>query len=151
MLLESQKVLASIGVKLDIEVDTNLMGKLDTAYEIRCSDVGLRAWGNGGQDPDMFQLWYSNPAMNKTTSPSAKGLYWLYNNGSDDQKAALKQLNELIDAGRSTLDNEERKAIYAQALELSTGLACEIPTYQRKNMFVYDKTVINPRFAVQRG
>ncbi len=55
----------------------------------------------------------------------------------------LTELNELIMAGRSTLDTEERKAIYKRALELSTGLAVEIPTYQRKNMYVYNKEVIN--------
>ncbi len=55
----------------------------------------------------------------------------------------LRQLNELIAAGRSTLDIEERKTIYAEALELSTSLATEIPTYQRKDMFVYNKDVIN--------
>jgi len=43
----------------------------------------------------------------------------------------------------STLDVEERKTIYKRALELSTGIAVEIPTYQRKNMFVYNKTVID--------
>ncbi|HCS75672.1 MAG TPA: hypothetical protein DIW17_17590, partial [Clostridiales bacterium] len=37
---------------------------------------------------------------------------------------------------------EERKAIYKRALELSTGLAVEIPTYQRKNLYVYNKDVI---------
>jgi peptide/nickel transport system substrate-binding protein len=91
----------------------------------------------------MFQVWYSDPAVNQSTSPSAKGLYWLYQNGTDEQKAALAQLNELINAGRSTLDVEKRKVIYAQALEISSGLATEIPTYQRKNMFVFNKDVIN--------
>jgi peptide/nickel transport system substrate-binding protein len=38
---------------------------------------------------------------------------------------------------------EERKSIYGQALEISTGLATEIPTYQRKNLFVYNKDVID--------
>ncbi len=142
VLIESQKVLASIGVKMDIEVDQNLMGKLDTAYESGIQ-IWTAAWGGGAADPDMFQVWYSDPAVNKATSPAAKGLFWLYQNGSDDQKAALQELNELINAGRSTLDIEERKAIYAQALELSTSLACEVPTYQRKDMFVYNKDVIN--------
>ena len=55
----------------------------------------------------------------------------------------LSELNDLIMAGRSTIDTEERKAIYKRALELSTGLAVEVPTYQRKNMYVYNKEVIN--------
>lgn len=142
VLINSQKVFEKIGVKLDIEVDESVLNKLSTAYDSGI-EVWAAAWGNGGQDPDMFQVWYSDPDVNQSTSPAAKGLYWLYENGSDDQKAVLQQLNELINAGRSTLDVEERKTIYAEALELSTSLACEIPTYQRKNMFVYNKDVIN--------
>ncbi|NLI52941.1 MAG: hypothetical protein GX417_01295 [Clostridiales bacterium] len=142
VLINAQEVLATIGVKLDIEVDDALLNKLSTAYDSGI-EVWAAAWGAGGQDPDMFQVWYSDPAVNQSTSPAAKGLYWLYTNGSDDQIAALKQLNELINAGRSTLDVEERKTIYAQALEISTSLATEIPTYQRKNMFVFNKDVIN--------
>ncbi|MEN6420081.1 MAG: ABC transporter substrate-binding protein [Clostridiaceae bacterium] len=143
VLINAQAVLAAIGVKLDIEVDDTLLNKLSTAYESGIQ-IWAAAWGNGGQDPDMFQVWYSDPAVNQGISPAAKGLYWLFANGSDDQKAALVQLNELINAGRSTLDTEERKTIYAEALEISSGLATEIPTYQRKNMFVYNKEVINP-------
>lgn len=139
--LDSQKVLESIGVKVDIEIDQNVLDKLATAYE-NGIQVWCAAWGNGGIDPDMFQVWYSDPSVNQGTSPAAKGLFWLYQNGSDEQKEMLTKLNSLIIAGRGTLDQEERKAIYKEALDLSTGLACEIPTYQRKNMFVYNKDVI---------
>jgi peptide/nickel transport system substrate-binding protein len=142
VLINAQKVFEAIGVKMDIEVDDALLNKLSTAYDSGI-EIWAAAWGSGGQDPDMFQVWYSDPDVNQSTSPAAKGLYWLYENGSDDQKAALQQLNELINAGRSTLDVEERKTIYAEALEISTSLATEIPTYQRKNMYVFNKDVIN--------
>jgi peptide/nickel transport system substrate-binding protein len=142
VLINSQKVLEAIGVKMDIEIDESILNKLSTAYESGI-EVWAAAWGAGGQDPDLFQVWYSDPAVNQSTSPAAKGLFWLYENGSEDQVAALTQLNELIIAGRSTLDTEERKTIYAEALEISTSLATEIPTYQRKNMFVFNKDVIN--------
>jgi len=140
--INMQTVLATIGVKFDIEVDTSLLNKLSTAYE---SGIQLwaAAWGSGGVDPDMFQIWYSDPAVNQSSSPTAKGLYWMFANGSAEEKAALQELNELILAGRSTLDVEERKGIYARALELSTSLTTEIPTYQRKNMYVFNKDVIN--------
>ena len=55
----------------------------------------------------------------------------------------LSELNSLIMAGRGTLDREERKPIYAQALEIAGELAVQLPTYQRKNMFVFNKDVIN--------
>ena len=138
--IDSQAVLEKIGVKVDLETDENLLGKLTTAYDSGVQ-VWAAAWGSGGVDPDMFQIWYSDPKVNQGSSST--GLYWLFENGSDEEKAMLTELNELIMAGRSTLDTEERKAIYKRALELSTGLAVEIPTYQRKNMYVYNKEVIN--------
>ena len=140
--LDFQQVMASIGVKVDIEVDQNLLRKLSNGYEAGLN-LWAAAWGSGGVDPDMFQIWYSDPAVNKADSPKGRGTTWLFQNGSDDQKAVLVELNELILAGRATLDREERCAIYERALELATSLSIEIPTYQRKNMFVYDKTVVN--------
>ncbi|HQC26038.1 MAG TPA: ABC transporter substrate-binding protein [Treponemataceae bacterium] len=139
--IDTQDVLSKIGVKVDIDVDQNLLGKLDTAYESGVV-VWAAAWGSGGVDPDMFQIWHSDPKQNQSTSPVAKGLYWMFQNGSDEEKAMLNELNDLIIAGRSTLDVEERKAIYGRALDLSTGLAVEIPTYQRKNLYVYNKKIV---------
>lgn len=139
--IDTQEVLAKIGVKVDIEVDKNLLGKLSTAYDSGLQ-VWAAAWGSGGVDPDMFQIWYSDPAENQGTSAARSGLYYLFANGSDKEKAMLVELNELIKAGRSTIDTEERKTIYKRALELSTGLAVEVPTYQRKNMFVFNADVI---------
>lgn len=139
--LEAQTVLESIGVATEIEVDANLLGKLSTAYESGVQ-IWAAAWGNGGVDPDMFQIWYSDPAVNTGTSAARSGLYYLFENGDAEQQAMLTELNELIISGRSTLDQEERKQIYHRALELSTGLAVEVPTYQRKNMFAYNDEVI---------
>ena len=140
IMIDTQEVLAKIGVKVDIETDQNLLNKLSTAYDSGVQ-VWAAAWGGGGVDPDMFQIWYSDPKVNQ--QPPRAGLFYLYENGSDVEKAMLTRLNELIVAGRSTLDVEERKTIYKEALELSTGIAVEIPTYQRKNMFVYNKDVID--------
>ncbi len=141
--LDTQKVLEGIGVKVDIEVDTALLGKLSTAYESGIQ-VWTAAWGSGGVDPDMFQIWYSDPTVNLGNSPNNTGLFWLFENGTEDQKAVLAELNELIIAGRTSVDKEERKPIYANALELASSLAVEVPTYQRKNMFAYNADVINP-------
>lgn len=140
--VNAQEVLAKVGVKADIEVDQNVLNKLSTAYDSGIQ-VWAAAWGSGGVDPDMFQIWYSDPAENQGTSPESTGLYSLFADGSDEQKAMLTELNSLIMAGRGTLDREERKPIYAQALEIAGELAVQLPTYQRKNMFVFNKDVIN--------
>ena len=138
--INTQEVLAGIGVKVDMETDQNLLGKLTTAYDSGIQ-VWAAAWGSGGVDPDMFQIWHSDPSVNQGSSST--GLFYIFENGSDEEKAMLTELNNLIMAGRATLDTEERKEIYARALELSTGIAVEIPTYQRKNMYVFNKEVIN--------
>lgn len=139
IMIDTQEVLAKIGVKVDIDTDQNLLSKLNKAYEMGIQ-VWAAAWGGGGIDPDMFQIWYSDEAVNQ--QPPRAGLSYLYKNGSAEEKEMLTRLNSLIMAGRKTLDSEERKTIYKEALELSTGIAVEIPTYQRKNMFVFNKDVI---------
>lgn len=139
--LDTQKVLAKIGVKVNIESDVNLLSKLNTAY-----DSGIQVWasarGSAGFNPDMFPIWYSDSGVNGSIAPSATGLFYLFENGSDEQKSMLTELNKLILQGRNSVDREERKSIYEKALKLSTGLAVEIPTFQRKNMYVYNKEII---------
>ncbi|MCI6603689.1 MAG: ABC transporter substrate-binding protein [Clostridiales bacterium] len=141
--LDFQKVMASIGVKVEIDADPNMLSKLGTAYESGLQ-MWAAAWGNGGVDPDMFQIWYSDPSVNNADSPKRSGMTYLFQNGSEDQKEAIRKMDDLIIAGTKTLDRDERKQIYKEALELSTGMAVEVPTYQRKNMDIYNKTVLNP-------
>ena len=55
----------------------------------------------------------------------------------------IEQLSAKIDAARETLVQDERKALYAECLDLVMNLAVELPTYQRKNMFVYNNKKID--------
>ena len=146
VVLQVQELLATIGIILEIDLDRELLNKLNTSYE---SGIQLwaAAWGSGGVDPDMFQIWMSDPAI--TQNPRQAGLISRFVNGSDEEKQILTRLNTLIEAGRSTLDMEERKTIYAEALELATRIVVEIPTYQRKNMYVYNHDVINDSTLLQ--
>ena len=55
----------------------------------------------------------------------------------------IAQLSEKIEQGRETLDKEERKAIYAECLDLVMDLAVELPTYQRNDLFAYNSAFID--------
>lgn len=136
--LKAKEVLEKLGVEVIIDVDQNLLSKLNEGE----TTVWAAAW-QATIDPDMFQVYYSDPAQNQAGSPKATGLYWLFENGSDEEKAILTSLNELIIQGRTTLNVDERKPIYTEALDKVMELAVELPTYQRKNMYVFDKTVID--------
>ncbi len=136
--LKAQEVLGKLGIEVIIDVDQNLLSKLSEGE----STVWAAAW-QATIDPDMFQVYYSDPAVNQAGSPKATGLYWLFENGSDEEKAILTSLNDLITQGRTTLNVDERKPIYTEALDKVMELAVELPTYQRKNMYVFDKAVID--------
>ena len=61
-----------------------------------------------------------------------------------EELSTMCNLSDLIEAGRQTINQEERKTIYADALDKVMELAVELPTYQRKDLVVYNKDVINP-------
>lgn len=147
---DTKSVLAKIGVKVNIQADDSLLNKLITAYDSKI-EVWASSWGNIGLDPDMFQTWYSDINVNHSASPSTFGLYYLYDNGSLKEKDMLTELNDLILEGRTELDKQERKAIYKRALDLSIGLAVELPIFQRKNIYVYNSEVINESSLLGNG
>jgi len=135
--LKAKEVLAKIGVNITIEVDTGLLNKLQNNVVA----VWAAAW-QATIDPDVFQTYYSGPE-NTSESPISYGLYWLYQNGTDEEKALLVEVNELIMQARKSLNVEERKPVYSDCLDKVLELCVEIPTYQRKNMYVYNSDVID--------
>lgn len=136
--LKAKEVLAKIGVEVTIEIDENALSKLE--------DDVIAIWAAAWQattDPDLFQVYYSDPSKNTSSSPKSFGMYYLFEKGTDEDKALLKKINELITKGRESLNVEERKPVYSEALDKIAEICVEIPTYQRKNMFVYDSSVVD--------
>lgn len=151
--LKAQTLLASVGVTANIIVDANLIAN------IKKGPVGVYAlaW-QSSQDPDMYQVYHY---LSQAESVVSNGIQWLYANGDDDdlgtlevtkldgsvetmnQKEALEYLGYLIEQGTKYMLPEERKPIYTCALTLLAQLMIEFPTYQRKNLFVYDGTIID--------
>ena len=86
-------------------------------------DMWAAAW-QAVPDPDMTQVYKSTSAGNK-------------------YHVANAELDKLIDEGLKTMDREKRKEIYAQAMDIVMDEACEMPFYQRKNMNVFNKNVID--------
>lgn len=137
--LKTLEIMEKMGVEIIIDIDKNLSSKT----EENVVAVFAMAW-QATIDPDMYQVYHSDPAKNHAGSPKSTGLYYKFENGTEEEKAILVRLNELIEQGRSTLNVDERKPIYAEALDKVMEMAIELPTYQRKNMFVYNKDVIDP-------
>ena len=151
--LRTQELLATIGVTINIKNDSSLLSNVKDGKH----PVYTMAW-QSSQDPDMYQVYHYKSAAESVVS---NGIAWLYQNGGDDalgtleitkldgsketmnQKQVLEYLGELIEMGTKYMSVEERKPIYEKALEVLAQLAIEIPTYQRKNMFAYDNTILD--------
>lgn len=136
--LKTQEVLAKLGVEVIIDIDDTVLSKLQE----NVISVWAAAW-QSVIDPDMFQIYYSDPKVNQAGSPKNYGLYYLFENGTEEEKAILVRLNELIMQGRESLNVDERKPVYAEALDKVMEIAIMLPTYQRKNMYAYNKDVVD--------
>ncbi len=151
--LRAQQLLATIGITANIKVDNSLIANIK-AGDVPCYAL---AW-QSSQDPDMYQVYHYQSAAESVIS---NGIKWLQANGNKTEKGtievtkldgskvtmtqtdALNYLAELIEQGTKYMSAEERKPIYEKALEVLAQLSIEIPTYQRKNMFGYDNSVIS--------
>lgn len=113
----ASEVLESMGIKLQVnDVGTSVW---NNALESNTAMMWAAAW-QATVDPDMTQVYSSANAHGNGTNSNHYSV--------DDA-----DLDELIRAGRSSSDTEERKAIYKEAMEIIMDWGCELPLYQRKN------------------
>ena len=127
LLSNAAEALSTIGIELVINdiTDTNqLYGSFDVdEYDKQTTDMWCAAW-QATPDPDMYQLYHSKGNTNH---------YRVY----DDE------LDELIMLGRTSFDNEYRKGIYKDAMEIILDWGVEVPVYQRSNCTLMSSERVN--------
>ena len=123
ILTDAKAALESIGFTLEINdvTDSNIMWD---ALNAGTAEMWAAAW-QATVDPDMYQVYHS---------ASVKSNYYHINDETLDQ--------DIIDA-RSTADQEYRKSVYKQCLDIILDWAVEIPIYQRQNCVIYSPERIN--------
>lgn len=129
--------LNSIGFKISVKTDNWALKKLATGDLA----VWAAAWSST-IDPDMYQVYHIESNAGSTSNwgyPAMK---------SDRDKYAyeldiVNALSELIDKARETTVQSERIPIYKNALEKVMELAVEMPTYQRKDLTVFNSAKID--------
>jgi peptide/nickel transport system substrate-binding protein len=128
---DAAQVLNKIGFKITVINDKNALSKLASGKLA----VWAAAWGST-IDPDMFQVYHQD---SKATSVTAWGYPYIFKNSAyfPTEIGIIAELSRLIDLGRSYLEDNTRKPIYAAALDEVMKLAVELPTYQRVNLFAY--------------
>lgn len=137
MFEKAAQELNSIGFDISVKTDNWALKKLATGDLA----VWAAAWSST-IDPDMYQVYHVDSNAGST-------LNWGYSTIKANQDkyvteyGLILELSELIDAARSTTDQKERTTIYADALKKVMDLAVEMPTYQRKDLTVFNSEKID--------
>ena len=126
--------LNSMGWNIEVVCDTQALTKINTGSLA----VWAAAWGSA-LDPDMYQVYHKDSTA---TSTQAWGYPYLKTNGTFEETDILNSLADLIDAARSTNDQDERADLYEQAMGYILDLAIELPVYQRSVVYAYNSNVI---------
>lgn len=123
ILTGAQKSLANIGMELKINdpADANILWD---ALDSGTQELWTAAWG-ATIDPDMYQVYHSSGVVGE--------------GGSDSNHYHIRdaELDQLIVDARKSDDQNYRKAVYKQALDVIIDWAVEIPTYQRQNSIIF--------------
>ena len=138
-LKRAAEILNKIGFDIEVKPDINALKKLNSGDLA----VWAAAWG-AGVDPDMYQVYHMDSTAGSTANWGYDAILSPSNaNKYSTELALVKQLSEIIDQARETLDEQRRIELYADALDIVMELAVELPTYQRSDLFAYNTNVID--------
>ena len=133
---KAAQILNDIGFDITVTKDTQALSKLASG--------GLQIWAaawSSSIDPDMYQVYHQD-----STASSIKnwGYSYLLNEASAwRERETLDKLAKAIENGRKYNGQNERKPYYEEALDLVMDLAVELPTSQRKEMYLINTKIID--------
>ncbi len=133
---QARQLLNDHGFEITVGTDVQALKKLATG--------GLAVWAAAWTstiDPDMYQIYHKDSKTTNVKNWNYDGI--LNTNDYPTEKEIVLELSDLIDEGRKTNNKSDRADIYSDALDLIMELAIEFPTYQRKDLAVYNKDVID--------
>ena len=116
VLTNAAAALKTIGFTLTVN-DLANASDLYSSYQSGVAEGWVAAW-QSTNDPDMYQLYDSNGSTN----------YYKINDA---------ELDELIEAARQTTDQDARKAMYKEAMEIILDWGVELPVYQRSEATIF--------------
>ena len=122
ILQEAKEAFASIGIDFIVNDIAN-SADLFASYQSGAAEMWCAAWQSTA-DPDMYQLYHSKGSTNYYQIDDA-------------------DLDELIEAGRQTLDTESRKPIYREAMDIILDWGVELPVYQRAECTLVSSERVN--------
>ena len=135
---KAAEILNAHGFDVEVKTDINALKKLNNGD----LTVWAAAWG-AGIDPDMYQVYHMDSTAGSTANWGYRAILKNAGGKYDTELALVKELSEIIDLARETLDESRRTEYYAEALDMVMELAVEMPTYQRSDLFAYNSNIID--------
>ena len=137
-LKQAAEILNAHGFDIEVKTDINALSKLNNGD----LTVWAAAWG-AGVDPDMYQVYHMDSTAGSTANWGYRAIKRNSGGVYDVEYDMIVRLSEIIDRARETLDENQRKELYATALDMVMAMAVELPTYQRSDLFAYNASVID--------
>ena len=122
VLTNAAAALKTIGFTLTVNDMANA-SDLFASYQSGSAEGWVAAW-QSTNDPDMYQLYDSKGSTN----------YYQINDAD---------LDELIETARQTTDQDARKAMYKEAMEIILDWGVELPVYQRSEATIFSTERVN--------
>ncbi len=132
------EILNQHGFDITVKTDINALKKLNNGD----LTVWAAAWGSG-VDPDMYQTYHMDSTAGSTANWGYRAIKANAGDKYATELALVKELSDIIDRARETLNISVRTQLYAQALDLVMDLAVELPTYQRSDLYAYNTNIID--------
>ena len=148
---KASELLNAINFEVTVSTDGQALSKLANGDLA----VWAAAWSST-IDPDMYQVYHKDSTATSTLNWGYKQIIQNTGGKYNEELALVEELSELIEEGRETTDQDERAAIYKEALDIVMMLAVELPTYQRDDLFAYninkiDESTLNQDLSPYSG
>ena len=140
MFMSAMKLLNNAGFDITVSTSANALRDLTQGT--------LAIWAaaySTGVDPDMYQVYHKD-------SQATSVLNWGYRTILNDQtgkynyeKGKIEELSKKIEDARKTLNQKTRADYYEECLDTVMELAIQLPIYQRQDLCVFNKKVINEK------
>lgn len=141
---DAADILNEVGFEITVMTNINALKSLAT-NELA---VWAAAWSSG-VDPDMYQLYHKDSKASAVNNWGYDVIFKDTTSKFARERTMITDLSKLVEDGRKYTDRNARSEIYYQALDKVMELAVELPTYQRKDMYVYNKNIIDPKTLLQ--
>lgn len=130
LITNAQDALRTLGIELKINdpADANVLwDSINSASQ----ELWTAAWG-ATIDPDLYQIYHSSNVVGLPGSTESNH-YFIQD----------EELDKLIMDGRTSADQNYRKAIYKAAFDIILDWGVEIPNYQRQDCYIFSAERIN--------